>query len=321
MSYVVQFDAPVGDVEAAFGRRIHIINLVSEGRTKDEMLQDLFLNTQRRLDTRAGARLRRSRPDIFEEVSPEASAPAPDQETSAALLQSTSKLCFVMMPFSEPYDRIYRDLIVPAIEDTGLSAVRADEIPGTGFVMEQIRAAIQQARLCIADVTDRNPNVLYEVGFAEAMRKSVILMARDLSQLPFDVPSRRVLWYSTDFDSSRQHLREAITHALTEDRFAEAERLIAAGSPRGAIAVTAVILEHLLRELANRCDVALRPRLSASNIAAILEGAGVIDKNMQMAIDEVSSIRNRAVHAMDREPKPEEAQFVLDTAKKISQLT
>ena len=68
-----------------------------------------------------------------------------------------------MMPFSEPYDRIYRDLIVPAVADTGLSAVRADEIPATGFVMEQIRAAIQQSRLCIADITDRNTNVLYEL--------------------------------------------------------------------------------------------------------------------------------------------------------------
>ncbi|MGD0130085.1 MAG: SIR2 family protein [Terriglobia bacterium] len=320
MSYVVQFDAQVSDVEAAFGRRIHIINLVSDGRTKDEMLQDLFLNTQRKLDTRAGARLRRSRPDIFEEVSPGTSEPAPDQETSAALLQSTSKLCFVMMPFTEPHDRIYRDLIVPAIEDTGLSAVRADEIPGTGFVMEQIRAAIQQARLCIAEVTDRNPNVLYEVGFAEAMRKPVILMASDLSQLPFDIASRRVLCYSTDLESSRQHLREAITHALTEDQFAEAERLIAAGSPRGAIAVTAVILEHLLRELANRRDIGLQPRLSARNTATLLERAGVIDKNMRVAVDEVTSIRNRAVHATGREPNQEEAQFVLDTARKISQI-
>lgn len=320
MSYVVQFDVLLDDVEAAFGRRIHIINLSSDGRTKDEALEDLFLGAQHKLDTRAGARLRRSRPDIFEEVPPQAAEPAPNQETSAALLQTTSKLCFVMMPFSEVYDRIYRDLIVPAVEDAGLSAVRADEISGTGFVMEQIRAAIQQARLCIADVTDRNPNVLYEVGFAEAMRKSTILMASDLSQLPFDVASQRVLWYSTDFDVSRPRLRQAIAHALTEDRFAEGEKLIAAGSPRGAIAVAAVILEHLLRELANRHDVGLRPRVSARDIAASLEHAGVIDRNVRMAIDEATSIRNRAIHAIDREPKQEEAQFVLDTAKKTSQI-
>jgi hypothetical protein len=321
MSYVVQFDASGSDVEAAFGRHVHIINLLSEDRTKDEMLQDLFLDAQRKLDSRAGARLRQSRPDIFEEISPEVSQVAPEPETSAALLQTTSKLCFVMMPFREPYERVYRDLIVPAIEDAGLSAVRADEISGSGFLMEQIRAAIQQARLCIADLTDRNPNVLYEVGFAEAMLKPVILIAGDVSNLPFDVAARRVLCYSSDLDSSRQHLREAIAQTLTKDRFAEAERLIAAGSPRGAIAVTAVILEHFLRELANQHDLGLRPRLSATNMAALLERAGVIDKNTRVAIDEASSIRNRAVHAVDREPRQEEAQFVLDTAKRVSQLT
>jgi hypothetical protein len=225
-----------------------------------------------------------------------------------------------MMPFADSYERIYRELIVPAVEDAGLSPVRADEIPAAGFIMEQIRAAIQQARLCIADITDRNPNVLYEVGFAEAMRKSVILMASDLSQLPFDIASQRVFWYSTDLSDGRQRLREAIAHALTEDRFAEAEKLIAAGSPRGAIAVTAVILEHLLRELANRHDIRLRPRLSVREIADSLERAGVIDRNMRLSIDEASSIRNKAVHAMDREPKQEEAQYILDTVKKISTL-
>ncbi len=320
MSYVVQFDVPPDEIEAALGHRIHIVSLSSHGHVRDEVLEELFLGAQRKLDTRAGARLRRSRPDVFEEGPPRGAESVPDRDTSAALLQTTSKLCFVMMPFSEVYDRIYRDLIVPAVEDAGLSSVRADEIPATGFVMEQIRAAIQQSRLCIADVTGRNPNVLYEIGFAEAMRKPTILLASDLSQLPFDVASQRVLLYSADFDTSRSRLREAIAHALTEDRFAEAEKLLAAGSPRGATAVAAVILEHLLRELANRHNVGVRPRAVATDLARALEHVGVIDTNVWMAVREAMTIRNRAVHAVDDGPKQEEAQFVLDTAKKISQI-
>jgi hypothetical protein len=320
MSYVIQFDAQLNEIETALGRRIHTINLCSNGYSKDAILERLFLGVQLKLDSRAGARLRRSRPDVFEEVPPQAIETAPDQDTSAALLQATSRLCFVMMPFSEVYDRIYRELIVPAVEDAGLSAVRADEIPATGFVMEQIRAAIQQSRVCIADVTDRNPNVLYEIGFAEAMRKSIILMANDLSQLPFDLASQRVLWYSSDFEASRPRLREAITHALTADRFSEADRLISAGSPRGAIAVGAVILEHLLRELANRHKVILRARVSANVIATALQHAGVIDASVRLAIDEAMTMRNRAVHAIDREPRHEEARFVLNTAKMVSMI-
>jgi len=320
MSYVVQFAVAAEDVEEALRSGIHILNLFPGEQTKDQALEELFLDTLRKLDTRAGARLRRSRPDVFEEVSPQPMRPPSDRETSAALLQTTSKLCFVMMPFSEAYDRVYRDLIVPAVQDAGLSAVRADEIPAAGFIMEQIRAAIQQSRLCIADVTDRNPNVLYEVGFAEAMRKPTILMASDLSQLPFDLSSRRVILYSADLETSRSRLISAITHGLTDDRFGEAEKLIAAGSPRGAIAVGAVILEHLLRELANRHDVSLAPRVSARQVAAVLGRVGLIDENVRFAVDEATAIRNQAVHSMGREPKQEEAQFVLDTAKKISQI-
>jgi hypothetical protein len=318
MSYVIQFDATSAEIDAALEERIHIVNIMSGGRSKDQLLEQLFIGAQSKLDSRAGGRLRRSRPDVFEDVTPQAVEPASDEATSAALVESTSKLCFVMMPFSEVYDRIYRNLIVPAVEDAGLTAVRADEIPAAGFVMEQIRAAIQQSRVCIAELTDRNPNVLYEVGFAEAMRKPVILIASDLSQLPFDVASQRVLRYTTDLDISRLRLREAIAHALTEDRFAEAEKLLASGSPRGAIAVAAVILEHILRELSSRRDVGLHPRASPTNMAVALERAGVIDSAMRGAIQEATAIRNQAVHAMDREPKQEEAQFFLDTTKRVA---
>lgn len=320
MSYVIQFDAMQAEIDAALEERIHIVNIISGGNSKDKLLEQLFIGVQNELDSRAGGRLRRSRPDLFEDVPPQSAESSSDEATSAALMESTSKLCFVIMPFSEAYDRIYRHLIVPAVEDAGLAAVRADEIRAAGFVMEQIRAAIQQSRLCIADLSDRNPNVLYEVGFAEAMRKPVILIASDLSQLPFDVSSQRVLRYSTDLDTSRLRLSEAIAHALTKDRFAEAEKLLASGSPRGAIAVASVILEHTLREISSRQCIGFHPRASPANIAIHLERTGAIDSSMLVAIREAVTIRNRAVHLMDREPTQEEAEFVLDTAKRVAKI-
>ena len=320
MAYVIQFDTPPADIEAALEQRIHIVNVQSDGRTKDEMLEQLFTSAQKKLDTRAGARLRRSRPDVFEDVPPPAVETAVDEKASAALVESTSKLCFVMMPFSEVYDRVYWELIVPAVIDAGLAAVRADEIGTSGFVMEQIRAAIQQSRLCIADVTDRNPNVLYEVGFAQAMRKPVILIANDISQLPFDIAAERVIWYPSDLKYAQPRLRAAIASALTQDRFAEAERLLAVGSPRAAVAVAGVILEHLLRELANRYDVAIRPRAGAGMLAHSLHRAGIIDTDAMARIEAAVSIRNSAVHMNDREPTVDEAQVIIDTARMAAKL-
>jgi hypothetical protein len=116
-----------------------------------------------------------------------------EPQAAAALTESTSTLCFVMIPFEDRYDRVYRELIVPAVTEAGLTAVRADEISATGFIMEQIRAAIQQSRLCIADVSDCNPNVLYELGFAQAANKSVVLIASDVTGLPFDDAAMRVI--------------------------------------------------------------------------------------------------------------------------------
>jgi hypothetical protein len=152
------------------------------------------------------------------------------------------------------------------------------------------------------------------------MRKSVILMASDLSQLPFDVSSQRVLSYSTDLETSRIRLRESIAHVLAEDRFSDAEKLLAAGSPRGAIAVAAVILEHLLQELANRHGVSIRPRASARFIAASLERAGVIDQAVRTSIDQATTIRNEAVHAIGREPQVQEAQLTLETARRLAKI-
>lgn len=84
-----------------------------------------------------------------------------------------------MMPFSRKFDEVYRLLIAPAVEQSGLAVLRADEISSPGFILEQIRAAIQQSRLCIADVTGANPNVMWEIGYASSGKKPLILIAEE----------------------------------------------------------------------------------------------------------------------------------------------
>ena len=102
-------------------------------------------------------------------------------------------------------DEVYRTLIAPTVQTLGLVAIRADEIPSPGFVMEQIRTAIQQSRICIADVTGNNPNVLYEIGLAHATKKPLILLAQEGSLLPFDVAQQRV-FFMVPMSRSRKSL-------------------------------------------------------------------------------------------------------------------
>src|SRR5688572_25503645 len=79
---------------------------------------------------------------------------------------TTPGTCFVIMPFRKPFDGYYRDVIAPAIETAGLTAVRADEINKPGVILNQIWKGITEAQICLADLTGRNANVMYEVGLA-----------------------------------------------------------------------------------------------------------------------------------------------------------
>jgi len=104
--------------------------------------------------------------------------------------------CFVMMPFADPIGRYYSEIYEPAITKAGLIAVRADDdIFGTGKIMNQIWDGINNSKILIAELTDRNPNVFYELGLAHALKKPVILVSKNDQDVPFDLKHIRVIYY------------------------------------------------------------------------------------------------------------------------------
>lgn len=104
--------------------------------------------------------------------------------------------CFVMMPFAAPLGGYYEVLYKPAIEKAGLLPVRADaEIFGSGKIMDQVWAGIRRAKVLVAELTSRNPNVFYELGLAHALRKPVVLVSSNEEDVPFDLKHIRVIYY------------------------------------------------------------------------------------------------------------------------------
>lgn len=103
--------------------------------------------------------------------------------------------CFVMMPFGQWMDAYYREIYVPAIQDAGLEPVRADELFSTGSVIEQIWEQITRAKVLLADLTDKNANVFYELGLAHAANKPVVFTTGKLDDVPFDLRHLRVAVY------------------------------------------------------------------------------------------------------------------------------
>lgn len=113
-------------------------------------------------------------------------------------VESVKPLAFVVMQFSPPeYEELFNDVISPVCEQMGLEPFRASQTYYPGLVIADIQRQIRESRVVIAEITPVNPNVYYEVGYADAIGKPVILIADGgkLEQLPFDVRAFRTLFY------------------------------------------------------------------------------------------------------------------------------
>lgn len=103
---------------------------------------------------------------------------------------------FVVMQFAEPYDTFYREVIQNQAEAAGFEVVRMDERAGPGVIFQDMQREIEQSDIVIAEITPANPNVFYELGYAHALGKPTILLARREAELPFDIRSFRVVFYN-----------------------------------------------------------------------------------------------------------------------------
>lgn len=123
----------------------------------------------------------------------------------------------VAMPFNQKFDVLYRKAIRPAIEKCGLESVRLDEKYFAGSMVGRLMHEISQASMVIGEITDRNPNVMYELGYADALRKAVLLVVHGLhdSEVPFDIRDRQYISYSDERDLPRK-LETRIPVALSQ---------------------------------------------------------------------------------------------------------
>ena len=106
---------------------------------------------------------------------------------------------FVLMPFDEDSTALYTDFIQPVLEQHGFVVERADDIENNRNILRDVISGINNCDLVVAELTGNNPNVLYELGLAHALRKPVIHLTQSLDELPFDLRSYRMVEYSRDF--------------------------------------------------------------------------------------------------------------------------
>lgn len=127
------------------------------------------------------------------------------------LLSKGKRTIFVAMPFSPEYEDVYH-VIAGAADTIGAVCDRVDLAEFSGDIVKEIKSRIRASVAVIADLSEAKPNVLYEIGFAQALRRPTVhICSTPLNELPFDVRN----WNTLEYAKGQTHkLRENLVKRL-----------------------------------------------------------------------------------------------------------
>jgi hypothetical protein len=104
--------------------------------------------------------------------------------------------CFVAMPYGPTWFEPVKRTVVMAASAAGFQAEVSIDLATPGTITDQIWQGIRRSDVVVADVTDSNPNVFYELGLAHALGKEVIVITQAGGPVPFDIRASRFITYS-----------------------------------------------------------------------------------------------------------------------------
>ncbi|MBM4968945.1 hypothetical protein HYO26_22150 [Vibrio parahaemolyticus] len=113
------------------------------------------------------------------------------------------------------FKHVYSNIISPACEMAGFNPVRADEVKQTNLIHLDILKQLIEAPIAICDLSNRNPNVLFELGIRQAFDKPVVLIQEKGTPKIFDIAPLRYLEYCKEMKyhdvlSIQQELKESV---------------------------------------------------------------------------------------------------------------
>lgn len=121
---------------------------------------------------------------------------------------------FVIMPFKDPFNSYYRDIIRPAVVDIKYEILRSDEIYSPTAFLQTIWDKIIASDFVISEMTEMNPNVLYELGLCHAISKKVIMITQNIDFIPSDLRHINCVVYNTTEVNWVEKLRNAIQRMI-----------------------------------------------------------------------------------------------------------
>ena len=128
-------------------------------------------------------------------------------------VSSARPKAFVAMQFSEPYNEVYRDAVEPLVREIGFEPLRLDDVHSPGIIINDIINNLSESSIVLAEISEKNANVYYELGLAHALGKPTLLMAVKGTSLPFDVGPHRCIFYDNTI-AGRGKLQESLKRGL-----------------------------------------------------------------------------------------------------------
>ena len=125
---------------------------------------------------------------------------------------------FVLMPFNEQFHDVYEVGIKLACKESGAYCERVDEQIFEENILDRIYNQIEKADLVVADMSDRNANVYYEVGFAHALNKRVILITNNEQDIPFDLKHYPHIIYDSRISYLKKELEKKLKHFINHSK-------------------------------------------------------------------------------------------------------
>jgi len=126
--------------------------------------------------------------------------------------------CFVIQPFdNDKFDKRFVDIFEPAITKADFQPYRIDRDLSVRVPIDEIEKGIAESAICFAEITTDNPNVWYELGYAFACDKDVVMVCSDERQagkFPFDIQHRHIITYKTSSTSDFNALADTITRKI-----------------------------------------------------------------------------------------------------------
>jgi hypothetical protein len=114
---------------------------------------------------------------------------------------SKNRRAFVATPIGSDFELNYRDGIVPVIQKYNYVNIRVnDNLPSGEKISPNIISEIRRSDIVIADFTNARPNCYYEAGFAQALGKDVIMIAKKGTEIHFDLRDYQILFYDNSAD-------------------------------------------------------------------------------------------------------------------------